>query len=82
MDSITPGSQHIVKVLLDETDDQPIWFQAWGGTNTIARALKTIEEDHPDKMEEVANKCVFSLFGNRILLISLILDLIGVNIIF
>jgi hypothetical protein len=59
MDEITPGSQHIVKVLLDETDDRPIWIQAWGGTNTIARALKTIELDHPDKMESVANKIRF-----------------------
>lgn len=59
MDEITPGSQHIVKVLLDETDDRPIWIQAWGGTNTIARALKTIELDHPDKMESVANKLRF-----------------------
>lgn len=59
MDSITPGSEHIVKVLLDETDDRPIWLQAWGGTNTIARALKTIEEDYPDKMEYVANKIRF-----------------------
>jgi len=56
MDSITPGSQHIVKVLLDETDDRPIWLQAWGGVNTISRALKTIQEEHPEKMEYVANK--------------------------
>ncbi|MBN1187925.1 MAG: DUF1593 domain-containing protein [Bacteroidales bacterium] len=59
MDSITPGSQHIVKVLLDESDDRPVWVQAWGGTNTIARALKTIEEEHPEKMEYVANKLRF-----------------------
>ena len=59
MDSITPGSQHIVKVLLDESDDRPIWIQAWGGTGTIARALKTIEEDHPEKMEQVAQKLHF-----------------------
>lgn len=59
MDSITPGSQHIVKVLLDESDNRPIWIQAWGGTNTIARALKTIEEEHPDKMQYVANKLRF-----------------------
>ena len=59
MDSITPGSQHIVSVLLDSTDDRPIWLQAWGGTNTIARALKTIEEEHPDKMPEVAKKLRF-----------------------
>ncbi len=59
MDSITPGSQHIVKVLLDTSDDQPIWIQAWGGTNTIARALKTIEEKNPDKMNYVAKKIRF-----------------------
>ena len=59
MDSITAGSQHIVKVLLDESDDQPIWLQAWGGTNTIARALKTIEEEYPDKMEYAAKKMRF-----------------------
>ena len=59
MDAITPGSQHIVKVLLDESDNQPIWLQAWGGTNTIARALKTIEEEHPEKMQYVADKLRF-----------------------
>ena len=59
MDSITPGSQHIVNVLLDDSDDRPIWIQAWGGTGTIARALKTIEEDRPEKMEQVAKKLHF-----------------------
>ena len=59
MDSITPGSQQIVKVLLDESDERPILIQAWGGTNTIARALKTIEEEHPYKMEAVAKKLRF-----------------------
>jgi hypothetical protein len=56
MDSITPGSQHIVKVLLDESDNRPVWLQAWGGTNTIARALKTIQDEHPEEMEKVADK--------------------------
>ncbi|MFO7670512.1 MAG: DUF1593 domain-containing protein [Bacteroidales bacterium] len=59
MDSITPGSQHIVSILLDELDDRPIWLQAWGGMNTIARALKTIEEEHPERMAEVGNKIRF-----------------------
>ncbi len=59
MDEITPGSQHIADVLLDESDSRPIWIQAWGGTNTIARALKTIEETHPEKMAYVANKIRF-----------------------
>lgn len=59
MDEETAGSQLIVKVLLDETDSRPVWIQAWGGTNTIARALKTIEEKYPDKMEYVAGKLRF-----------------------
>lgn len=59
MDEVTAGSQLIVKVLLDDSDDRPIWLQAWGGMNTISRALKTIEEEHPDRMEEVAKKLRF-----------------------
>lgn len=56
MEQVTAGSQKIVELLLDESDERPIWLQAWGGTNTIARALKTIEESHPERMEEVAAK--------------------------
>lgn len=56
MDRETAGSQLIVRVLLDDSDDRPIWLQAWGGPNTIARALKTIEEDHPERMADVAAK--------------------------
>jgi hypothetical protein len=59
MEEVTAGSQYIVKVLLDEADDQPVWLQAWGGPNTIARALKTIEQEHPEKMGYVANKVRF-----------------------
>ncbi|KXI26909.1 nucleoside hydrolase-like domain-containing protein [Paraglaciecola hydrolytica] len=59
MDEVTPGSERIVEVLLDESDNRPVWLQAWGGTNTIARALKTIEQEHPDKMAYVANKIRF-----------------------
>ncbi|WP_407427969.1 nucleoside hydrolase-like domain-containing protein [Arcticibacter sp.] len=59
MDEITPGSQLIVKALLDKRDTRPVWLQAWGGTNTIARALKTIEREHPERMIEVAGKMRF-----------------------
>ena len=59
MDEVTAGSRRIVEVLLDESDQRPVWIQAWGGTNTIARALKTIEEEHPERMEEVAKKIRF-----------------------
>ncbi len=59
MNEVTAGSQLIVKVLLDKTDDRPIWLQAWGGPNTIARALKTIEEEHKRRMVDVAKKIRF-----------------------
>jgi len=29
MERITEGSEHIVKVLLDDTDLRPVWLQAW-----------------------------------------------------
>lgn len=59
MDEVTPGSRRIVEVLLDASDPRPVWLQAWGGTNTIARALRTIEEEHPERMAEVAAKIRF-----------------------
>ncbi len=41
----TEGSELIKRVLLDE-DPTPVHLQAWGGTNTIARALKSIEDTY------------------------------------
>lgn len=40
----TEGSDFIRKMLLDDTTD-PIYLQIWGGTNTVARALKSIEDE-------------------------------------
>lgn len=45
MDYDTEGSNFIKKILLDE-NAKPIFLQAWGGTNTIARALKSIEDQN------------------------------------
>lgn len=56
MEQVTPGSQRIVEVLLDRSDPRPVWIQAWGGVNTLARALRTIEEEHPERMQEVADR--------------------------
>jgi len=39
----TAGSNLIRDLLLDR-DRRPLYLQAWGGTSTIARALKSIEE--------------------------------------
>jgi Cellulose-binding Sde182, nucleoside hydrolase-like domain/Cellulose-binding protein Sde0182, C-terminal domain len=63
MDTPTPGSDRIVEVLLED-DDSPVWLQAWGGPNTIARALKTIQEEHPEYIKDVTTK-------TRLYLISL-----------
>lgn len=45
MDHDTPGSDLIKDLLLDN-DPRPLYLQAWGGTNTIARALKSIEDQY------------------------------------
>jgi hypothetical protein len=45
MDRDTPGSDLIKRLLLDD-DPRPLYLQAWGGTNTIARALKSIADQY------------------------------------
>jgi hypothetical protein len=53
----TEGSELIKNILLDDRPG-PIWLQIWGGTNTVARALKSIEEEYKDtpKWKEVEKK--------------------------
>jgi Protein of unknown function (DUF1593). len=46
----TEGSDFIKKILLDN-NDQPVYVQMWGGTNTLARALKSIEDQYKGKPE-------------------------------
>lgn len=41
----TEGSD-LIKGLLLDNDPRALYLQAWGGTNTIARALKSIEEQY------------------------------------
>jgi hypothetical protein len=45
MSKDTPGSDLIKSLLLDD-DETPIYLHAWGGQSTIARALKSIEEQY------------------------------------
>ncbi len=45
MSKDTPGSDFIKEKLLDN-DETPLYLQVWGGTNTIARALKSIEDTY------------------------------------
>jgi len=64
MSKPTPGSNRIVEILLDD-DPSPVWLQAWGGSNTIARALKTIQEEHPERGEEVSRKAHLFLIAEQ-----------------
>ncbi len=41
----TPGSNLIKSLLLDD-EEAPVYLHAWGGQSTIARALKSIEEQY------------------------------------
>ena len=45
MEKDTEGSDFIKAKLLDD-DMSPLYLQVWGGTNTIARALKSIEDEY------------------------------------
>lgn len=47
MDEITEGSMFLEKLFLDE-DPRTLYVQTWGGTNTTARALRSIEEKWKD----------------------------------
>lgn len=57
MDEITEGSEFMKKLLLDD-DERTTYIQTWGGTNTTARALKSIEEEYKgtDKWDEIYKK--------------------------
>ena len=50
MDRDTEGSSFIKEILLDN-DPGPVYLQIWGGTNTVARALKSIEEEYKNTAE-------------------------------
>ena len=63
MEQVTKGSEWIKTKLLDK-NPEPIYLQAWGGTNTIARALKSIEEQYaadknwPTIKAKISNKAI------------------------
>lgn len=45
MSKDTPGS-NLIKSLLLDNEESPVYLHAWGGQSTIARALKSIEEQY------------------------------------
>ncbi len=54
MEEVTPGSELIRKAILKE-DSRKLYIQIGGGTSTVARALKSIEEEYrgTDQWEKI-----------------------------
>ena len=50
MEEVTEGSEFLKDLFLDD-DERTLYVQTWGGTNTTARALKSIEEEYKDTDE-------------------------------
>ena len=53
----TEGSDWIVQCILDD-DPRPLYIESWGGFNTVARALLTINEEYgeTDQWQEIYDK--------------------------
>src|SRR5699024_2765516 len=70
MSEDTEGSDLIRDVLLEDNDDV-IHVQVWGGPNTVARALTSIEDEFSETdqwseiQEHVSNKIVMTAFGQQ-----------------
>lgn len=47
-DNDTPGSRKIIE-LVDEADERPIWFLAWGSANTLSQAIWRVRQERSDK---------------------------------
>ena len=63
MDEITEGSEFLKNIILDD-DPRVLYIETWGGTNTTARALKSIEEEYKntpqwEEIQEKINRKVF-----------------------
>ena len=70
MDNATEGSELIKKTILDN-DERTLYLLAWGGTNTIARALKDIEKQYKGTEQwdairkKIINKVVIPACGEQ-----------------
>lgn len=66
----SPGSDLIKSLLLDG-DEDPIYLLAWGGQSTIARALKSIQDQYEETAQwsiirdEVSRKAIIQSFGDQ-----------------
>jgi hypothetical protein len=70
MEKDTPGSDLIKALLLDDQPG-PLYLLAWGGQSTIARALKSIEDQYRGTpqwaaiREKVSRKAILSTSGDQ-----------------
>lgn len=70
MSADTPGSDLIRRVLLDDEPGR-VFLQVWGGHNTVARALKSIEDEFSGSAdwdalrERISAKAVVTSFGRQ-----------------
>ncbi len=51
----TRGSDKILTILLEDSTE-PIYIQAWGGGNTLSRALYKLKKEHPEKYEQATKR--------------------------
>lgn len=70
MEAPTEGSELIRNAILDD-DPRPLYLQVWGGTNTIARALKDIQTEYentpewPALHEKISKKVIMTACGEQ-----------------
>ena len=70
MEQPTEGSELIREKILDD-DPRTLYLQVWGGTNTIARALRDIQEAYQDSEEwpalhkKITEKIVITACGEQ-----------------
>ncbi len=66
----TEGSEAIVEAILSDEPGQ-LFLQAWGGPNTIARALLSIQEDYEGEpgwealKQEISDRVVLTSYGQQ-----------------
>lgn len=70
IDHDTPGSDLIKEIILDDKPG-PVFCQAWGGSSSIARALKSIEEENSgtegwdELYKKICGKLVLCFSGDQ-----------------
>lgn len=53
----TPGSDQIVKILLDKNPN-PVYIEVWGGGNTASKAFYKLKTEYPDQYDRAVSKVV------------------------